>query len=93
MPACARSEVSRVVTREVALTKLVRRPFPFTVTVARDTKLAPVTVRLRPAVPVEAPDGESELIAGTGLGPALIVNVSGVVVPPPGEGVVISIIA
>lgn len=93
VPAFAKSEPRTVATREVALTKNVLRGLPFTVTVASDTKLLPITVRLRLALPTEVPDGESELICGTGLGPGLMMNVSAVVVPPPGVGVITSIAA
>ena len=61
--------------------------FPFTVTVDCETKLFPVTVSVKPALPVNAPAGEREATWGTELALGLIVKGSGSVTPPPGCGV------
>jgi len=56
--------------------------------VASEAKFVPFTVSVTPAEPTKAPEGESELTWGMGLSPGLMVNVSVVLVPPPGWGVV-----
>jgi len=61
--------------------------FPLTVTVDCETKFLPVTVSVKPALPVNAPAGEREVICGTELALGLIVKGSGSVTPPPGCGV------
>lgn len=90
VPACARSDATSEAVSKVVFSYEVKRASPFTVTTAREAKFVPLTVRSRLAAPTEVPEGESELICGTGLEAALIVNVSSVVVPPPGCGVVTS---
>jgi hypothetical protein len=42
---------------------------------------------------VKTPEGESDVMPGSGLGAALIVNVAGWLLPPPGEGVETTTIA
>lgn len=86
--ALERSEVRSATWSEVLLLKLVLRAAPLTVATEVATKLWPVTIRLNPFTPAKTEEGESELICGTGLVVALIVNVSGgLLVPPPGCGV------
>jgi hypothetical protein len=67
----------------VALTKVVARPLLFHCTTELETKLVPLTVRLKAGPPAAVLEGESKLAVGTGL---LMVNVRALVVPPPGEG-------
>ena len=87
VPAVDTSEAGMPAISVVGFTKPVDRLLPFTVTIDCETKFIPVTVSVNEALPVVTPDGESEVICGTGLGPGLIVNCSISVVPPPGEGV------
>ena len=67
------------------LTKVVVKIKLFQCTFEPETKLDPLTVRVKPGPPAVALLGEIELIAGTGL---LTVNVLGADVPPPGPGFV-----
>jgi hypothetical protein len=67
----------------VLLTKVVVRSAPFQRTFAVETKDAPFTVSVKPALPASALEGEIVLIVGEGL---LIVNVCAPDVPPPGVG-------
>src|SRR5882724_3947308 len=60
----------------VALTKVVVRSNPFHRTVEAETKLVPVTVRVKPGNPASAELGLSPEIAGAGL---LIVRVRSLV--------------
>ena len=69
----------------VALTKVVVRFAPFHFTAAPDTKPVPLTASVNAAPPADAVDGASDVIVGTGFD-AVIVKVSGLEVPPPGEG-------
>ena len=74
MPAEARSVAGIAACTRVALTKVVVRVAPFQRTVAPETRLLPLTVKVRLAAPASPEVGASELSVGTGLL---------VVVPPP----------
>ena len=74
------------VPKEVAV-PLAARMLPFTDTSDCETKLLPLIVSVKPAPPVKTPEGESDEIPGSGLGAALMTNVAGRLLPPPGEGV------
>ena len=87
-PELATSVASTATAKVVELTKPVLRLMPLTDTEDTETKLFPVTKSVKLPVPAVTPEGESDVICGTGLGPALIMNVRGFVVPPPGVGVV-----
>ena len=67
----------------VAETTVVVRSAPFHRTLEPETKPVPLTVRVNPAPPAVADEGESEVMEGVGL---LTVNVFPVEVPPPGAG-------
>ena len=86
-PAVAMSAAEIGALREVASINEVVRMLPFTDTSDCETKFLPSMVNEIPAPPVKTPEGESELISGSGLGAALITNVAARVFPPPGEGV------
>ena len=51
-------------------------------------KLLPFTISVNAPVPALVVFGESEVIAGTGFGAAVTVNVTTFDVPPPGAGFV-----
>ena len=87
VPAFDTSVARTAAARSVELWKLVVRMMPFTVTVDCETKFVPVTNSVNEALPVEADLGDSEVIWGTALLTASIVNVRVWVVPPPGAGV------
>lgn len=86
-PALAISDASILAARVVVLTKPVVRLMPLTDTADAETKFFPDTKSVKPAPPVEAPEGVSDVICGTGLGIGLMINVRASVVPPPGVGV------
>ena len=83
----------------MALTNVVVREAPFQRTTDDATKLVPLTVSVRPALPATAPVGERLLATGTGgtdapgsgggvgAGGAVMVKVTVPDVPPPGAGV------
>jgi transcription initiation factor TFIIIB Brf1 subunit/transcription initiation factor TFIIB len=85
VPAVAMSAAVIAACRLVLETKVVVRGLPFHWTVEEETKFVPVTASVNAAPPAPAELGFSELAVGDGL---LIVNVSGLEVPPPGAGVV-----
>ncbi len=87
VPEVARSAATIKACNEVEPRKVVGRLLPLTVTVDCETKFLPVTAKVKPAPPAKVPAGESEVICGTELEAALIVNGSGRVTPPPGCGV------
>src|SRR5438445_8097207 len=69
----------------VALPNVVVRSAPFQRTTDEPTKLLPVTVSVNAAPTATAVLGDRELSVGLGFG-AVIVNVCGLDVPPPGAG-------
>ena len=72
----------------MALTKVVASAMPFHCTTELLMNLVPVAVSVNVAPPAAADDGEIADRAGSGfVVAALMVNVSGVDVPPPGVGV------
>ena len=73
----------------VGLIKLVARSTPFHLTTEPLTKLLPVTVSVKAALPAIAVTGLIETITGTGLftTTVLMVKVSDALEPPPGPGV------
>jgi hypothetical protein len=66
------------------LTKVVGRPAPFICTTDPPTKLEPLTVRVKAALPATTEFGEMLVKDGTGL---LTLKVRTPLVPPPGEAV------
>jgi hypothetical protein len=89
VPALATSEARMVVWSDVESPNDVEWLMPFTVTMETDVKFVPFTVSGKAALPAKTPEGNSEVICGTGLGAGSIVNVAcGRAVPPPGCGVV-----
>ena len=80
---CAMSLARMAAFNCMALTTVVFRAEPFHITAEVDTNFLPLTVSVKAAPPAVTLEGESEVIAGTGL---LIVNVCAAEVPPPGEG-------
>ena len=73
----------------VAETLDTARGVPLKVAVEPVTKLVPVTVRAKPALPATAVLGAKPVMVGTGLGTgAVTVKVATAVVPPPGAGFV-----
>ena len=93
LPATARSDATMDVAREVTPKNAVERMLPLTDTSDCETKFLPLMVNVKPPPPVKTPEGESELISGSGLGAALMTNVAGWLFPPPGEGVETTTIA
>src|SRR5512139_1276250 len=77
------SEVNIAAVNWVEETKVVVLLVPFHLTTAPETKLLPLTVRVKAPPPAVAELGDRVLIAGTGL---LIVKVRAPEVPPPGAG-------
>ena len=86
VPAVATSDAEIDVLREVAV-PAATRILPFTDTSDCETKFAPFTVSVNPPLPAKTPEGDSDVISGSGLDVPMIVNVAGWLVPPPGEGV------
>src|SRR2546421_318449 len=70
----------------VAETYVVARSVPFQRTTELVTRFVPVTVRVKPGPPAVAEVGVRPVEVGTGLLAAVIVNVWGLDVPPPGAG-------
>src|SRR5262249_58418494 len=70
----------------VGLTKLFSRAVPSHCTAAPFTKFVPPTVSVNAGPPAAALFGVRLVSVGTGFGAAVIVNVSGPDVPPPGAG-------
>src|SRR5256886_1474533 len=70
----------------VALPNVVVRAAPFQRTTDEPMKLLPVTVSVNAAPPATTVLGDREVSVGLGFG-AVIVNVCGLDVPPPGAGV------
>jgi hypothetical protein len=85
LPAVAISAAVMAACKLVLETKVVVRALPFHWIVEEETKLDPVTVSVNAAPPAPAELGFSDVAVGDGL---LIVNASGLEVPPPGAGVV-----
>ena len=83
VPAVAMSGAGTAAINCVALTNVVVRATPFHCTTAPVTKPEPLTVSVNAALPAIAVVCPSDPRTGTGL---LIVNVSGLEVPPPGSG-------
>src|SRR5882672_4353831 len=86
VPCVAISEAEIAAWSWVALPNVVVRSAPFQRTTDEPTKLLPVTVTVNAAPPAAAVLGDRELSVGLGFG-AVIVNVCGLDVPPPGAGV------
>jgi hypothetical protein len=72
----------------VALTNVVVRLLPFHCTTELPMKLLPFTVNVNAPEPALTVFGDNVVIAGTGLGAAVTVNVTALDVPPPGAGLV-----
>src|SRR2546426_952605 len=70
----------------VAETYVVARSAPFQRTTELVTRFVPVTVSVKPGPPAVAEVGVNPVEVGTGLLAAVIVNVCGLDVPPPGAG-------
>src|SRR5215468_7968607 len=70
----------------VALTTVVGRGLPFQCTTEPAMKLDPVTVSVNGSSPAIAEEGFNAVIAGTGLGCSMMVNVNAFDAPPPGAG-------
>ena len=85
VPAVAMSPAVIAAVTCVALTKVVVLAAPLKFTTELETKLVPFTVSVNAALPLVAFEGESVVIAGTGLFTA---NGEAVDVPPPGAGLV-----
>src|SRR5262249_27447402 len=85
VPALATSLAGICAVNCVALTKAVCRSAPFQRTIAPLTKLVPVTVKLKAALPACAAFGFELASGGVGLG-CVIVKVAGLDEPPPGAG-------
>jgi hypothetical protein len=80
MRSAAVSEAATAVEFEYSVVRLL----PFTVTVDCGTKFVPETLSTKPPAPARVPEGEMELMCGTGPAVGLTVNVNPAVVPPPG---------
>jgi hypothetical protein len=63
----------------------VGRSLPFHLTTEAETKFDPFTVRVKAAPPTEAPNGDTEVIAGTAFC-AEMVKDTALDKPPPGAG-------
>jgi hypothetical protein len=90
VPAVAMSDARMPAVSCVALTKVVVLAAPAKLTVEAFTKFVPFTVSVNAGPPAAALVGESVVIVGTGLVPAVMVKVGGVGFrsgPPPGCGV------
>src|SRR5438309_1013735 len=84
VPAAATSAAAMAAVSCVALTKTVVRAAPFQLTVEPPTKLLPVTVSVKPALPADVLVGDRAARVGDEL---FTVNVCAAEVPPPGAGV------
>jgi len=67
----------------VLLTNVVDRSLPFQRAAEPETKLEPFTVKVKAGPPAVALEGDKDVKLGTRL---VIVNVTALEVPPPGEG-------
>jgi hypothetical protein len=76
----------------LALPKVVGRFEPFQRTTDVETKLPPFTVSEKAAPPAAAEAGLMPVMFGTGFA-AVIVNVTGFEIPPPGSGLKTVIVA
>lgn len=83
LPAVATSAAVMAAVNCVLLTKVVVRVLPFQRTAEPLTKLLPVTVRLKAALPARSELGFKLVIVGAGL---LIVKLAAPELPPPGVG-------
>src|SRR6267378_2633803 len=84
VPAAATSAAAMAAVSCVGLTKVVVRAAPFHCTLEPLTKLVPVSVSVKAALPAEVPVGDSVVSVGEGL---VMLNVCAAEVPPPGAGV------
>jgi hypothetical protein len=82
-PAVATREAGTVAVSWVAETNVVASAVPFQFTVEVETKLVPLTVKVKPPLPAVTQVGLIDVVVGTGL---LMVNVAAFDVPPPGVG-------
>jgi hypothetical protein len=87
VPAVAMAAAGIAAVNCVALTNVVVRATSAKFTTELATKFVPFTVRVTAAPPAAALVGEIVVIVGVGL-VAVMVNVKGSEVPPPGEGLV-----
>src|SRR5215475_5011572 len=83
-PAVSRSVEGIFALTSVALTTVVGRGLPFHCTTEPAMKLDPVTVSVNGSSPAIAEEGFNAVIAGTGLGCSMMVNVNAFDAPPPG---------
>ena len=88
VPSEARSLAEIVAVKFVEFTKLVGRLDPFHRTIEAPIKLEPLTVRVNPAVPITALDGEREVIIGTAVDVTLTLATNGPPLPKKAPGVV-----
>lgn len=86
VPAVATSAGLIVVLSEVGV-PLAARIVPFTDTSDCETKFVPLIVSVNALLPAVTPEGDSDVIFGSGLDAPVIVNVAGWLLPPPGWGV------
>src|SRR6267143_5615650 len=84
VPAAATSAAAMAAVSCVGLTKVVVRAAPFHCTLEPLTKLVPVSVSVKAALPADVPVGDSVESVGEGL---VMLNVCAAEVPPPGAGV------
>src|SRR5436189_228988 len=84
VPAAATSAAAMAAVSCVALTNVVVRAAPFQLTVEPPTKLLPVTVSVKAALPADVLVGDRAARVGDEL---FTVNVCAAEVPPPGAGV------
>src|SRR5258708_7171592 len=84
VPAAATSAAAMAAVSCVGLTKVVVRAAPFHCTLEPLTKLVPVTVSVKAALPADVLVGDSVESVGDGL---VTLNVCAAEVPPPGAGV------
>src|SRR3984957_10038299 len=73
-PGCSRSLAGMVAINSVGLTNVVGSAAPFQYTAEFEMKLLPLTSSIRVGPLMSAEDGESEVIAGTGLPPGVSSN-------------------
>src|SRR5437867_9614335 len=85
VPAVAMSAVVICAVSFVLLPNVVARWLPFHCTMDELMKFVPVAVRVNPAPPATTLLGDREVSVGLGFG-AVIMNVCGLEVPPPGAG-------
>src|SRR5205823_1929975 len=85
-PAAAISAAEMAADSCVAETYVVARSAPFQRTTELVTRFVPVTLSVKPGPPAVAEVGVNPVDVGTGLLAAVIANVCGLDVPPPGAG-------